>query len=230
MKRSILASTLLLLLLCGCGSRTPPERERRFGGKGRADQSEKSEEPPAMYVELPKGWTQRGRGFGFGGREAADLENLDAHFRFDFQPQAEFDGDLMAWAKARKQATAEKSPIANRQETELIPNRIGTHDVVEYEITEEVAGIQGRTRVIFLSVGTWFCRLTCWTKPANWATAQPKFEELLDHIKIGPPPAPPKKAADPAAKQPQPPAAGVGRPAERNTTWSRPASSRGQVL
>ena len=218
MKTSILVSALLLLTLCGCGSRTPPERERRFG-KEADPQDEKSDVPPPMYVELPKGWQPRRGRFGGGPPRSeeppaatsptaalsADLSSLDAHFRLEFQPQAESGGDLAAWVKARKQATAEKSALTNRQETELIPSQIAGHDVLQYEITGKVAGIQGRTRVFFLSVGTWFCQLTCWTTPANWATAQPKFEELIGRIRLGPPPATrtpepaPKKAPAPAS-------------------------------
>jgi len=178
-----------------------------------------------MYVELPKGWEERGgrgRGFGGGGgggRPSADIPSLDAHFRLDFQPQTEFDGDLLAWAKARKQATAEQSTLANRQETELATTQVAGHDVVEYEITGEVAGVPGRTRVFFLSVGTWFCKLTCWTTPANWATAQPKFEELVGRIRLGPPPV--AKTAEPAPKTAEPapktaePAAKTAEPAAK---------------
>jgi hypothetical protein len=138
----------------------------------------------AVYIELPAGWRATKP---TNAQLVQSGENTAAKARFTLAivSSAKFDGDLDAWAAATKLITAQTTKVTNRQETELTSGRIGEHAVVEYQITGDFANMPGHLRVIMLQTGDWFCKVTCISfAPAAWDAAQPKFDELIDRIRL----------------------------------------------
>lgn len=174
-----LCMLLFAATLSGCGRSGPPAPN---ASKEVRTPTESTLAESPVYVELPQGWRTRQPKVATV-RQIADYPQLAAHFTLAIQPQADFGDDLMAWAEATKQATAEQSTLTDRRETALRQSRIGAHTVVEYEIEADSDGSPGRARVIMLPLGEWFCKVTCWTTPANWDAAQPRFEDVVTHLR-----------------------------------------------
>ena len=177
--KRFLTATVLLLGFCGCQPAAPPGPKQPSTVKA----------PPAanaptspVIVELPQGWTPRKPTVATV-RQMADYAALQAHFTLALQSRAQFNNDLMRWAEATKMATKQQTKLKGRTESVLHKRIIQGQTVIEFEIAGNAGGSSGIARVFMLSVGDWFCKLTCWTTPDHWNAAQPKFEELLGQLR-----------------------------------------------
>jgi hypothetical protein len=112
-------------------------------------------------------------------------EDAGAYFELVVEPRSDFaeSDDLTAYARLVKEATAKRSKLVNRRETELRERNVAGRATVEYEVTGEFEGLKLHYRYIILSVGDYFCQLVCWTTPSHWQGAQEKFDELVSRLK-----------------------------------------------
>jgi uncharacterized protein (TIGR03067 family) len=138
-----------------------------------------------IRVDLPPGWQSRVPSLRSIVQYAVDLTDA-AGFELIVERKSDFakDVDLMAWAKLVKANTANHSKLANRKDTEPRSRKVSGRETVEFEITGETKLVKLHYRIIMLQLGDSFCRLVCWTNPSHWEADQPKFDELVQRLKI----------------------------------------------
>ena len=179
--KSVVVLLLFIGASCGCDSARPPSPPAAAAQTA----FETSADNSPVFVQLPPGWRSR-RPTVATVRQIADYPDLDAHFTLAIQARAEFNDDLKTWAGVTQKATGEQTKLTNRTETVLVETSVGKKPAVEYQITGDAAGVRGKSRVIMLRVGEWFCKVTCWTTPENWDAAQPKFDEIIGQLRTRP--------------------------------------------